>query len=249
MFSLLVFLFQFINIFSPKNLFLNNEKYLFSEISNMHLNILQSQNFTQINVKEEYETQKSNNQNAVVQNFCFHNNKFRKVRITYFKSEDKEMFNSIWYPSYSYDCPILSIDLASFTPNKSICFVNLFGIYNNSIYNDRYVNPLIEIKQKYPYLSEKKTNHLMPFSNVLSDSMLYGHIYNTTMLETQVPEVLHKYFSRYFSSFFIRPVDRLYIEEKQQKYNKLREKIDLNFITKDYFHPDWYSNFVKENYR
>ena len=67
---------------------------------------------------------------AYINNLYFTNSQFRKVRLTNFVSDDnRQMFSSIWYPSYEYDAPILSIDMVNYGKNKlgnrAMFFVNL----------------------------------------------------------------------------------------------------------------------------
>lgn len=247
MYFSLFFLFNVAKFLTNKN-FQFNENYLFNEISNQQLDLISKLNLTQIPTKLEFETKTSTKKNAILQNYYFTNNNFRKVRLSFFKSDDTQMFSSVWYPSYDYDCPILTIDLVNFKKDVSLCFVNLVEVYNNVQYLDTYIKPLIEIKKNYPELSESRTIHLKALNDVLSDSMLYGHIYNNSKFNTTIPKVLDEYFESYTKKFIKKPVNRFYIEEKHTFYNKIRAKLDSNFIMKDYYDAEWFKRLIDEYY-
>lgn len=247
MYCSLFFLFNVAKFLCNKN-FQFNENYLFNEISNQQLELISKLNLTQLPMKSEFETKTSNIKNAVLQNYYFKNNNFRKVRLTYFKADDKQMFSSVWYPSYDYECPILTIDLVNFKKDVSLCFVNSVEIYNNVQYLNTYINPLIEIKKNYPELFESKTIHLRALNNVLNKSMLYGNIYDDDKFNTMIPEVLDKYLTFYTKNFIKKPINRYYIEEKHLVYNKLRAQLESNFILKDYYDLEWFKRLIDEYY-
>lgn len=241
-------LFNVAKFLSNKN-FQFNEDYLFTDISDQQLDLISKLNLTQIPTKPEFEIKTSNIKNAILQNYYFKNHHFRKVRLSYFKSDDKQMFNSVWYPSFDYECPIMTLDVVNFQKNVSLCFVNLVEIYNNNAkYQNTYINPLIQIKKNYPELSQKKTSHLYILNDFLSESMLYGNIYDNDKFNTIIPEALNKYFSFYSKQFIKKPIDRYYIEEKHRFYNKIRSKMDNNSIINDYYDAEWYQRLINEYY-
>ena len=152
MYFSLFYLFNLAKFITNKN-FKFNDNYLFDETSKFHLNILNNSKFEEMPVKLDFQNKISKTKNGIIQNYYFKNNNFRKVRLSYFKSDDTQMFNSVWYPSYDYDSPILTIDLINFNKNESIIFVNLIEIYKNNIYEKKYINPLLEIKKNYTKLN------------------------------------------------------------------------------------------------
>jgi len=232
MFCSIFYLFSFAKLITLKNHEFNN--FLFTKPSEIHLDYINKLNLTEMPVHNEYSVIHGKH-NSIMENYYFSNHEFRKVRLSYFTSNDKSMFNSVFYPSTQYDCPILSVDLINFGVNKSLVFVNLFEIYNRSEYHNIYIKPFEEIKKLYPELSENKSNHLMEFNDILGSAMLYGHIYDNNKFNTSIYDVLNKYFKIYSKLFIKKPVYRNYIEEQQRKYSNIRHDIESNFITKNYF--------------
>ena len=244
----LLTLFNALRFLTNSNFQFNTNDFIFHETSKLHLNYFEHYNFTQERMYSCYETKTSPIKNATIQNFCFSNHQFRKVRLTYFKSNDQQMFNSIWYPSYDYDCPILTIDLVKFNKNASLCFTNMVEMYNNTQYYDNYIQPLMDIKKFYPELSNHKSTHLSHYDEYLSKSMLYGNIYDNSEFNSTVNPVLKRYFKVYFKKFIRKPIDRLYLRHKHDKYNNFRYNEDLSFFTKYYFDEEWFEMMTKALY-
>jgi hypothetical protein len=236
-------LFNLAQFITNKNFKFNNH-YLFDKISIFQLKILNETKSEELPVKIEFQNKISKIKNGIIQNYYFKNNYFRKIRLTYFKSDDKEMLSCVWYPSYDYDCPILTIDLFNYDDKKTFFFLNLIEIYKSNIYEKKYIEPLFEIKKNY-----KKLHDDIDFSDkYISKSSLCGKL-NNMEIRSFLPRVLEKYFKKYLTYFIKKPVDRYYIENKHREYNNFRENIDSYFLTKEYFDKDWYNRLIMEHYR
>jgi hypothetical protein len=237
--------FNFLNLLNIKN-FIKTDSYLFYDSLNVHVNIINKLNLTLLNSNKE--TNFMNTDNMIMQNYIFKNDQFRRVRLTYFNTDEQQMLNSVWYPSYDYNCPILTIDLAKFKENVSLCFINLVEMYDNIDYYEYNIKPFVKIKEEYKDLDEQKSKHLDNFNNIISDSMIYSHIYNDTKHKNEIPEILNKYIETYNNLFIKKPVNRYYIEEKHIEYNKIRLNIEKNFFTKAYFNSNLYNKILNEFY-
>lgn len=241
MYCSIFYLFSLARLMTIKNYEFNN--FLFSKPSELHLDYINKLNLTEIPVQNEYAVIYGQN-NSIMRNYHFSNYEFRKVRLSYFTSDDKIMFNSVFYPSTQYDCPILSVDLINFGGNKSLCFVNLFEIYNKTEYRNIYIKQFEEIKKLYPELSKNKSKHLIEFNDILGNAMLYSHIYDPNDFN----DVLNKYLKIYSKLFIKKPVNRQHIEEQHRKYNNIRYNIESNFILKDYIDELLYRRLLRYFY-
>ena len=120
--------------FVPKNIIktsVTNKNYFFNNFSNIHLEYIKKLDLVKIDDSYLY----SNKTDSIIYNNYYKNNLFRKVRVTHFFSKDKHLINSVWYPHYYYDIPILSIDLVNMGDNKSLVFMNLYEINNKKYSN------------------------------------------------------------------------------------------------------------------
>jgi hypothetical protein len=231
--------------------FLTNHKiqknYIFNKPASINIKYIEKLNLTQLPFDQYYDLKYGKN-NSILQNYYFYNDIFKEVRLTYFISDDKELFSSTWYPSYNYDIPILNIELVKFTQNISLCFVNLIEIYNRTEYYNNYVEPFIKIKNNYPELSVNTTKHLLPFKNFLSKAILYGNIYNFTIIDNSVSKALDQYLDTYTNIFVNRPVIKYNVQKVHKEYNKIKKPIDKNYIIKDYFDKEWYELLIDNYY-
>lgn len=243
-------MFIFNLFFLSKLLFIKNIKEtVFTETAILQLDIIKSLNLTQkinIDFSEKYSNIRSG---AYINNLYFTNSQFRRVRLTNFVSDDnRQMFSSVWYPSYEYDAPILSIDMVNYGKNKlgkdrTMCFVNLVEIQKN-----KYIQPFIEIKQNYPELNEKNIKPLLPYEKYINDATLYGHIYDLHKFQTIIPEALKEYFNVYLNTFQ-KTTNIDLVKETHIEYNNFRAKKDLDFMPKEFFEPEWYSAMIQDYYK
>jgi len=185
----------------------------------------------------------SNETDSILHNQYYKSPFFRKVRMTQFYDSKKEkyMINSIWYPHYQSDVPILSIDVAKFHKGAGLCFLNLGEIKKNkySYLFDAYL-------KKNKQFVEKKTNHLQSLDGIVSDSMVYSHIYDGEKME-KIPDLVNDYIHIYLSIFNIIPFtelennkenekeNELEVKGIQERYDVIRKRNEKNFIYSQYF--------------
>lgn len=243
----LFFLFNIAN-FLKKSDYNFNKNYIFSNVLDLHLQYIYKYNMTDISLKKDFAIKTSSVKNAKMYNFYFKNSMFRKIRFSCFKSDDKQIFSSVWYPSYDYECPILSIDMINYNQNKSLFLTNLYEIYNKSEYYNDYIKEFVEIKNKYSELSETPSENIVKYNNVFKNSILFSSNCDDNLFQNEIIDVLCKYFNNYFLLFRKRPVNRQHIEEKHYEYNKIRMYTNLDFFIKDYFDDEWYKFLLYEYY-
>lgn len=224
----------------------------FEKVFSLHLDYLNKLNMKQLKINNNFKYIESKINNTILHNYYFSNNEFRKVRLSYLINNECEIFNSIWYPSYYYDCPILTIDLINSTTDKSFCFVNLINIFDNNNYLKKYEDPYISIKYKYPEFSKNNTLKY-PYKNLLSKAMLYGQINESKVFETNVKKILEEYLDEYTNPkhFIRRPENNRYlIRDKQLEYNQLNIFIkNTNYIGKKYFDKKTYFELLDNYYK
>lgn len=250
---------MFFNIFSLFNLakfitksdyIFNNDNYIFNNVANVHLDLIGRLQMFEVPVDDNFAIKTSDIDDARLHNYYFRNSEFSKVRLSYLLTNEVQMFNSVWYPSCDYECPIFSVDLVHFGKNRSLCFINLINMFEDEDYFLKYETPFIKIKEKYPELSENTSIHLDTFNTILSKGMLYGHIYNSIDFQNKIPDVLEKYLNTYSNIFNKKKnINKFFIKDKHRFYNDLRYSVEsTNYLTKKYFDNLWYSRLIDEYY-
>jgi hypothetical protein len=241
--QLFPFFFSFFTIpVSPsKECFISNSKYVFKHIANDHFRILRNHSFKQAPLPFEFQTKCVLSKNVVMENLIMQNDDFHKVRLSFFSSDDKQMFQSVWYPKTTTQAPLLSIDLVYYSDKMTICFVNLIETVKDNIVSKSFSG----MKDRNPLYSEELSRQLMPIKHYVNDAFLYRHIYDISLLETTLPRIIEEYIHVYIDVCKKYEVNKTHTNQKKQtEYNRLRKLFDANFVLKSYFHPNWYKDLL-----
>jgi 15,16-dihydrobiliverdin:ferredoxin oxidoreductase len=72
-------------------------------------------------------------------------------RLTYFDAGDNvQVYNSLWYPNFEYDLPMLGIDLISLGKSRVLSVIDFQPLHPTEEYSEKYISHLSEIRNKYP---------------------------------------------------------------------------------------------------
>lgn len=232
----------FINLFNYSknnklNLF-NNDNYLFSKITNIHDDLINTLNLSEI--IEESNTLKTIDNTGYFKNRFYNNTFFRKVRISEFNYKDKQMFNSVWYPQYTYDKPILSIDIMYLKENELLCFANIYEL------DKKYSGNFDLIKNTYPAFFNKRSFYLLPLKFILNDVLLFSDMKNFEKID-----ILNIIIENYINIYLDLDYNLINIEdckEKHKNYNDIRIKLDKYLSSRDYFDKIKYDNMIDNFY-
>ena len=110
----------------------------------------------------------------------------------------------------------------------------------------KYSNIFKQFLLKNKDFVEDKTIHLLPFKHLLSDSMIYSHIYNDDKL-ARLENIMNNYIEIYLS-IFLYDEKNGFNKNKQDYYNKIRKEIDKSFIFKQYLNHQDLNYFIDKMY-
>ena len=214
----------------------NNDKYIFNNLTNIHMDYINKLNMTQVNANKKYSFLRSNKNNTYIRNVHFSNNLFRKVRMSQLYSDNQQMFNSVWYPQYKFDTPILSLDIAKFNDKAIDCLINLYEVKEN-----KYCHLFDDIKEKYAnkyntpeHKKRESEKNLNPYVPVLGNSLLHLNLNGLTDF-TEVENIYSEYLDKYLTIINQDENNSHKIEFKHKIYNFFRNNIEKQFITKNFF--------------
>ena len=92
---------------------------------------------------------------AMIESWYYKCPQFRKIRYTYINAgETAQMFNSVIYPSYEYDLPLLGIDFLAFGKKKILVVLDFQPLFRDEDYLEKYIDPIAPIRQKYNELAQ-----------------------------------------------------------------------------------------------
>lgn len=113
-------------------------------------------------------------QGAEVQNWLFCSSRLRRIRFTYFDAGSAgQAFNSLLYPDYRFDFPLLGIDLLAFGKGKILCVVDFQPLTQDSSYLEKYTARLAPIHQDFLMFCSKMSTRIYNENEFFSKKLIF----------------------------------------------------------------------------
>lgn len=232
----------------------------FLNLLNYNLEITKNLNFTPVSIDEKFMTEKTDNGFGILRNYCFQSKEFRKVRFTYLDMKSKiQYFGLVLHPECDYDAPILNFELISYNNEKIVYIMNMVKMDNTKSYNDRYVVPFIETKQKYPVLKENlaiKMSNYSIFGNYISEAILLGNfvqknkdkeklenIYNQIVFPS-FEDYLQIYFGLFENTTILNSNDIINVKNRHKLFDMKKAFVESRYDIRNYFDDKWYVSML-----
>ena len=190
---------------------------------------------------------------ARIGNMCFKNDIFRNVRMTYFDADDKvQVYNSLWYPNYKYDLPLLGIDLISLGPKRVLTVVDFQPLHPSEEYSAKYIDHLGDTRGKYPNLQGTLSGKIYDDTSFFSNQMLFGRFQDESAVSTEVRPAFNDYLNAYISLALQAtpnedPAFMAQVKTRQAAYDEYSAAKDPAVGLFDaYFGKEWSADFVHE---
>ena len=184
---------------------------------------------------------------------CFHNDKFRKVRLTYFDAGDNvQVFNSLWYPSFEYDIPLLGMDLISLGKGRILSVIDFQPLHPTNEYSGKYISHLTPIRNKYPDLQGTLSGKIYDDTSFFSKNMLFGRFTDESKLTPVVLPAFTDYLREYVALMDravpdSRPESMAVVKQRQTAYDEYSALKDPAVGLFDaYFGKEWSASFVHD---
>jgi len=215
--------------------------------------MLKGNGFIEHEVSEQFVYSTSSIKPARIGNMVFSNDKFRKVRLTYFDAGDAvQVFNSLWYPSYQYDVPLFGVDLISLNKNRVLSVVDYQPLYPTKEYSAKYIDHMKPVRDKYVDLQGQLSGKIYDDTSFFSSQMLFGRFGDEEKLEPVVlpayTEYLHAYMELMNNATPDSSNDSMKrVEQRQQAYDQYSAVKDPAVGLFDaYFGKEWSQAFVHD---
>lgn len=124
----------------------------------------------------DFSSQRSNKgqQGAEVQNSLFSSSRLRRIRFTYFDAGNAgQAFNSLLYPDYRFDFPLLGIDLLAFGKGKVLCVVDFQPLSQDSSYLEKYTAGLAPIRKDFTMFCSKMSSRIYNENEFFSKQLIF----------------------------------------------------------------------------
>lgn len=219
------------------------------------LEMMKELGFTQIETNEKIALRTSQTKPAKIGNLVFTGGAFRKIRITYFDAGEGVQvffFNTLWYPKYEYDLPMLGIDLISLGLQRVLNVMDFQPLHPTEEYSAKYIDHLKPIRDKYTDLQGKLSGKIYDDTQFFSKQMLFGRFQNEKEIKRQVYPAFSEYINAYVelsnnAAPNSDPHAMQIVQKRQQEYDVYSALKDPAVGLFDaYFGKDWSNAFIHE---
>ena len=138
----------------------------------------------------EFQVSQRGKNPAMIESWCYECPELRKIRYTYINAgETAQIFNSVIYPNYQYDLPLLGIDFLSFGKKKILVVLDFQPLFRDPEYLEKYIEPMAPIKNKYKELAQDLEMKFYDANQYFSQNLLFA--------KTDADTVVNKLFPAY----------------------------------------------------
>ncbi|GCA83203.1 15,16-dihydrobiliverdin:ferredoxin oxidoreductase [Microcystis aeruginosa NIES-2522] len=136
----------------------------------------------------EFQVSQRGKNPAMIESWCYQCPQFRKIRYTYINAgETAQIFNSVIYPSYNYDLPLLGIDFLAFGKKKILVVLDFQPLFRDQDYLTKYIEPMRYIRDKYPDLAQDLPMKYYDANQYFSPYLLFAKTDAETVVKQLFP--------------------------------------------------------------
>lgn len=189
---------------------------------------------------------------ATIQSWCYECERLRKIRYTYIDAgASAQVFNSVIYPSYHYDIPLLGIDLLSFGKNKILIVLDFQPLFQEESYLVKYIEPMRSLREKYNHLAQKLEMKFYDANQYFSKYLLFAKT-DAETVKTSFFQAYQEYINLYWQ--MLDQAEILHKTEDIQRIIKAQKDYDQYSADRDpasglfssYFGHEWAEKFLYE---
>ncbi|GBF81652.1 15,16-dihydrobiliverdin:ferredoxin oxidoreductase [Aphanothece sacrum] len=189
---------------------------------------------------------------ATIQSWCYECPELRKIRYTYIDAgETAQIFNSVIYPNYNYDLPLLGIDFLAFGQKKILVVLDFQPLFREQDYLDKYIEPMSAIRDKYKDLAQDLEMKFYDANQYFSKNLLFAKTDAETVIKRLFP-AYQEYVQLYWQ--LIEQASPVTTIEASQRIIKAQKDYDQYSAERDpasglfssYFGHEWSERFLYE---
>ena len=219
-----------------------------SEILHKNLKKINAKN---LKISEEFKVYKSTDKHFVIKNWLYKSPSFRKWRITKLDGGEKiQVFNSVAYPTFECEQPIMGVDILWFgNSQKLLTVLDYQPLIQNKEYLKKYCSKLNLIKDKFPAFNNTKMKNIYDSNKYFSPWVIISRG-NEVNLEGDLENIFYLFLKEYLeiNELFSQNIflDNKQIKSKHLDYNNYSiEKDPADKLFKKFFGEEWTDNFVR----
>lgn len=189
---------------------------------------------------------------ATIQSWCYECSELRKARYTYIDAgTSAQIFNSVIYPNYQYELPLLGIDFLSFGAVKNLIVMDFQPLFQDQAYKEKYITPLKALHDKYPDLAQNLEMKFYDANQYFSQYLLFAKTDPDTV-KTRVLEAFKDYLQLYWQMLDAATPDNRQtsldrVAKAQHDYDQYSAERDpASGLFGSYFGHEWSERFLFE---
>lgn len=202
---------------------------------------------------QELSYQSSTKRAARIESWQWETNRFRKIRATYIDAGvNAQVFNSVWYPRYEYEHPVLGIDFLSFGKKKVLCVMDFQPLVQDEDYLKRYCEPMQKVKESYAGISGTMSSRFYDEVQFFSKQLVFAKFDNQEPIQSQLFPAFKEYLAKYVEMIQNAVPDEK--EESMERVKQLQKDYDVYSAERDpavglfgtYWGKEWAERFTHE---
>ena len=212
---------------------------------------LKQRNSNRVEIAEEFSEYHNEDSKYIIKNWLFESPQYRRWRITKLDGGNKlQVFNTVAYPSFKSELPILGTDILWFGSSKKLLAVlDYQPLIQEKDYLNKYCSKLNLIKQSFPQLGNTKMRNIYDSNQYFSPWVVIFRG-NKLNLDKDLDDIFSLFLNEYFKmndinfgNKFLNPKQVQQEHINYDKYSAERDPADKLFKT--FFGDNWTNNFVK----
>ena len=224
---------------------------MFESLNDVLHNNLKKIDAKQLKISEEFKEYISKDKKYIIKNHLFESPSFRKWRITKLDGGEKiQVFNTVAYPIFNCEQPILGVDILWFgSSQKLLTVLDYQPLIQDKEYLQKYCSQLNLIKKKFSGFDNTKMKRIYDSNKYFSPWVIIcrGNKYN---LEKDLNNIFYVFLDQYLkiNNFFSENqfLNSSEIQSKHFEYDEYSaEKDPADKLFKKFFGEEWTGKFIR----
>jgi len=213
-------------------------------LEELHLG-LESRGGIKTAVPEGLDVNHSSKGTSTIRSWLWNVPGFRRWRVTRLDAGEKlQVLNSVAYPDYTYDHPLMGVDLLWFGARKKLVAVLDFQpLVQDSDYLDRYFDGLKDLNQRFPDLNGEETMRSFDPNQYFSSWLLFCRG-GADQAETSLPPAFSSFLKAYWALH--DQASNGQASMTPEEVERLQKNYDIYSAERDPAHGLFTSHFGKE---
>ena len=212
---------------------------------------IENQGFKKVQILDEFKEYQNKDSKYKINNWLFKSSKFRKWRVTKLDGGEKlQVFNTVAYPTFDNELPILGVDILWFgSTQKLLAVLDYQPLIQEDNYLKKYCQRLDAIKKNYLDFANTKMKNIYDSKKYFSPWVIIcrGTEFN---MRSDLSMLFSIFLQEYLNMNFLN-TKNLFLNSKEIKekhieydiYNSERDPAEKLFKT--FFGQEWTDNFVR----